>query len=53
MACATLNDPSEIALPKFLAAANNPTYGFQAGLPYVNQAVLGGIDGEANSQAEL
>ena len=45
LAYSSLDDPAEIALPKFLANANDATYGFQAGSPYVNQAVLGDFDG--------
>ena len=46
MAVATLNNPAEIALPKFLAQATDTTYGFVAGFPYVNQAAVGGFEGE-------
>ncbi len=45
LAYATLNNPIEIALPKFLANATDATYGFVAGQPYVNQAALGDFDG--------
>lgn len=45
LAYATLNDPSEIALPKFIANYTIPAYGFVAGQPFVNQAVLGDFDG--------
>lgn len=45
LAYSTLDDPAEIALPKFLANANDPTYGFVAGQPYVNQALLGDFEG--------
>lgn len=45
LAYATLDNPSEIALPKFLANTTNATYGFVAGQPYVNQAVLGDFEG--------
>ena len=46
MGYATLDNPSEIALPKFLAATTNATYGFTAGQPYVTQAAVGGFEGE-------
>jgi len=45
LAYSSLNDPAEIALPKFLANASNATYGFVAGQPYVNQALLGDYEG--------
>lgn len=38
LAYSTLDDPAEIALPKFLANANDATYGFVAGQPYVNRS---------------
>ncbi len=44
-AYACLEDPAEIALPKFLASTTDPTYGFTAGQPYVNQALWGDFDG--------
>jgi len=46
MGYATLDNPSEIALPKFLAASTDVNYGFVAGSSYVNQAVIGGFEGE-------
>ncbi|MDQ3051100.1 MAG: T9SS type A sorting domain-containing protein [Bacteroidota bacterium] len=42
---ASLEDPAEIALPKFISGTTDPTYGFVAGQPYVNQALLGDYDG--------
>lgn len=45
LAYATLDDPAEISLPKFLANSNNMQYGFVAGQSYVNQAILGDYDG--------
>lgn len=45
LAYSTLDDPAEIALPKFLANVTDPAYGFVAGQPYVNQAVLGDFEG--------
>ncbi|MBL7923259.1 MAG: hypothetical protein JNL88_03585, partial [Bacteroidia bacterium] len=45
LAYATLDDPAEISLTKFLANANDPTYGFVAGQSYVNQALLGDFEG--------
>ena len=45
LAYATLDDPAEIQLPKFLSTTNNATYGFNIGFPYVNQAVLGDYEG--------
>ncbi|MFN5324992.1 MAG: T9SS type A sorting domain-containing protein [Bacteroidota bacterium] len=41
----SLDKPSEIALPKFLSGVTDPVYGFVAGQPYVNQAILGDFDG--------
>src|SRR5688572_12417052 len=40
-----LEDPVEITLPKFISGVTDPTYGFVAGQPYVNQALLGDYDG--------
>jgi len=45
LAYATLDKPSEIALQKFIATATDPTYGFVAGQPYVNQSVMGDFGG--------
>lgn len=45
LAYATLDDPSEITLSKFLANTTNTTYGFVAGTSYVNQNLLGDFDG--------
>lgn len=45
LAYSTLDDPAEITLPKFLSNTTDATYGFQAGFPYVNQAVLGDYEG--------
>jgi len=45
LAYATLDDPAEISLTKFLANSNNATYGFTAGQSYVNQALLGDFEG--------
>lgn len=42
---AVLDDPAEITLPKFISGITDPTYGFVAGQPYVNQSVLGDYDG--------
>ena len=50
-AYATLDDPAEIALPKFLSATTDPTWGFVAGQPYVNQAVLGDFEGYGGNPA--
>jgi acetyl esterase/lipase len=41
----SLDDPAEITLPKFISGVTDPNYGFVAGQPYVNQAVLGDYDG--------
>ncbi|MBK9526365.1 MAG: T9SS type A sorting domain-containing protein [Bacteroidetes bacterium] len=49
MAYANLNDPAQIALPKFLAATTNATYGFTAGQSYINQAIWGDFDGYAGT----
>lgn len=51
LAYATLDDPAEIALPKFLANFTIPAYGFVAGQPYVNQAFLGDFDGYGGNAA--
>ncbi|MFI5220087.1 MAG: T9SS type A sorting domain-containing protein [Bacteroidia bacterium] len=51
MAYATLEDPLEITLPKFLANFTIPAYGFTAGQPYVNQALLGDYDGYGGNAA--
>jgi len=45
MAYACLNNPSQISLPKFLAATTNASYGFTAGLSYINQGIWGDFDG--------
>ena len=45
LAYATLNNPAEISLTKFLANTTNASYGFVAGQSYVNQAVLGDFEG--------
>lgn len=45
MAYACLTDPSQISLPKFLAATTNATYDFTAGQSYINQAIWGDFDG--------
>lgn len=42
---ATIDKYSEINLSKFLAAANNPTYGFTAGVTYFDSTYWGSIDG--------
>lgn len=49
MAYATLEDPAEINLPKFLANVTDPLYGFVAGESYVNQDSLGDFDGYGGS----
>ncbi len=41
----SLDKSAEISLPKFISGVTDPTYGFVAGQPYVNQAVLGDFDG--------
>ncbi len=41
----SLDKPAEITLPKFISGITDPTYGFVAGQPYVNQALLGDFDG--------
>ncbi|MBL0341965.1 MAG: T9SS type A sorting domain-containing protein [Bacteroidetes bacterium] len=41
----SLDDPSEITLPKFISGVTDPTYGFVAGQSYVNQALLGDFEG--------
>jgi len=45
LAYGTVDQPSEISLPKFLANTNNTTYGFVAGQSYVNQQLLGDFEG--------
>jgi Secretion system C-terminal sorting domain len=42
---ASLDDPAEITLPKFISGTTDATYGFVAGQSYVNQALLGDFDG--------
>ena len=42
---ACLDKPAEISLPKFISGITDANYGFVAGQPYVNQAVLGDFDG--------
>jgi type IX secretion system substrate protein/BD-FAE protein len=42
---ACLDDPAEITIPKFISGITDPTYGFVAGQPFVDQAVLGDYDG--------
>jgi acetyl esterase/lipase len=41
----SLDKTAEINLPKFISGVTDPTYGFVAGQPYVNQAFLGDFDG--------
>ncbi len=36
---------AELQLPKFISGVTDPTYGFVAGQPYVNQAVQGDFEG--------
>lgn len=45
MAYVTLDKPQEIQLLKFIAGETNATYGFQQGMPYVNQQLWGDYDG--------
>lgn len=45
LAYATLDDPAEISLPKFLANTLDPNYGFVPGQSYVNQSLLGDFEG--------
>lgn len=45
LAYSTLDDSLEIALPKFISSVTDPTYGFVAGMPYVNMAAVGDIEG--------
>jgi hypothetical protein len=40
-----LNNPAQIIIPKYISSATEPPYGFVAGQPYINQAVLGDFDG--------
>jgi hypothetical protein len=49
LAYATLDDPAEIALPKFLSSNTIPQLGYVAGQPYVNQDSLGDFDGYGGS----
>jgi len=44
-AYATLNDPDQIDLPKFIASTTNAGYGFTAGMSYVNMGLWGDFDG--------
>ena len=41
----SLDKTAEITLPKFISGITDATYGFVAGQPYVNQALLGDFDG--------
>ncbi len=50
-AYATLDDPAEISLTKFLSNTNNATYGFIQGSSYVNQALLGDFEGYGGNAA--
>ncbi len=45
LAYITLDKSSEISLLKFLSSTTDATYGFVAGQPYVNQAILGDFEG--------
>lgn len=45
LAYATVDKPSEISLLKFLSGTTDASYGYVAGQPYVNQAILGDEDG--------
>jgi hypothetical protein len=45
LAYATLDQVSEINLPKFLSNTNNAQYGFVIGQSYINQSLLGDFDG--------
>lgn len=46
LAYATLDDPAEISLPKFLANTTLPApYSFTAGSSYVDQSILGDFEG--------
>jgi acetyl esterase/lipase len=40
-----LDDTLEYYLPKFTAATTNAQYGFVAGQPYINQSLMGDLDG--------
>lgn len=51
LAYATLDDPAEISLSKFLAQTTNATYGFTAGQSYVNQSLLGDFEGYGGNPA--
>jgi hypothetical protein len=42
---ASLDDPAEITLPKFISNVTDLTYGFFAGQPYVQMSVWGDYDG--------
>ncbi|HNQ13307.1 MAG TPA: T9SS type A sorting domain-containing protein [Bacteroidia bacterium] len=45
LAYSTLDDSLEVTLPKFVSSVTDPTYGFVAGMPYVNMAAVGNIEG--------
>jgi hypothetical protein len=49
LAYTVLNNPAQIALPKFLAATNDAQWGFTAGQSYVNQSLWGDFDGYAGT----
>jgi len=42
---ASLNDTTEMQLPKFISGTTDPTYGFVAGKSYINWDYLGDLDG--------
>jgi acetyl esterase/lipase len=44
-AYATLNNPAELQLPKFISDFDAPIYGIFAGQSYINQAEMGDFDG--------
>jgi len=48
-AYATLNNPAELQLPKFISPVNVPGYGFFAGQSYINQDSIGDFDGFGGS----
>lgn len=52
MAYATLDDPAEISLQKFLANTTLPApYSFTAGQSYVDQTILGDFEGQGGNPA--
>jgi len=48
---AAMLNQSQLSIPKFISSITDITYGFQAGLPYVNANVVGDLDGYGGNAA--